>query len=107
MDRISPEQAGGLWSAVGAGLTPGDAIQKGDPRTKNLYFDVATVADEQPEDKLKRFAARIRQVGVKRVLYGSDLGPPYARQEWLTFRTTVPLSDDEMRIIAANVAPYF
>ena len=84
-----------------------DAIQKGDPRTKNLYFDVATVADEQPEDELKRFAARIRQVGVKRVLYGSDLGPPYARQEWLTFRTTVPLTDEEMRTIAANVAPYF
>lgn len=84
-----------------------DAIQKGDPRTKNLYFDVATVADEQPEEELKRFAARIRQIGVKRVLYGSDLGPPYARQEWLTFRTTVPLTDDEMRTIATNVAPYF
>jgi predicted TIM-barrel fold metal-dependent hydrolase len=84
-----------------------DAIQKGDPRTKNLYFDVATVADEQPEAELKRFAARIRQVGVKRVLFGSDLGPPYARQEWLTFRTTVPLTDDEMRTIAGNVAPYF
>jgi predicted TIM-barrel fold metal-dependent hydrolase len=84
-----------------------DAIQKGDPRMKNVYFDVATVADEQPEEELKRFAARIRQVGLKRVLYGSDLGPPYARQEWLTFRTTVPLTDDEMRTIATNVAPYF
>jgi predicted TIM-barrel fold metal-dependent hydrolase len=84
-----------------------DAIQKGDPRTKNLYFDVATVADDQREETLKRFAARIRQVGVKRVLYGSDLGPPYARQEWMTFRTTVPLTDEEFRAIAANVAPYF
>lgn len=37
-----------------------DAIQKGDPRTKNLYFDVATVADEQPNDELKRFAAYFR-----------------------------------------------
>ena len=68
---------------------------------------MATVADEQPEAELKRFAERIRQVGVKRVLFGSDLGPPYARQEWLTFRTTVPLTDDEMRTIAGNVAPYF
>lgn len=84
-----------------------DAVEKGDPRTKNLYFDVATVADEQPDAELKRFAARIRQVGLKRVLFGSDLGPPYARQEWLTFRTTVPLTDDEMRTIAENVAPYF
>jgi predicted TIM-barrel fold metal-dependent hydrolase len=64
-------------------------------------------ADEQPEDELKRFAAGIRQVGVKRVLFGTDLGPPYARQEWLTFRTTVPLTDDEMRTIAANMVPYF
>lgn len=84
-----------------------DAIQKGDPRTKNLYFDVATVADEQSEATLKQFAARIRQVGVKRVFYGSDLGPPYARQEWMTFRTTVPLTDEEIRAIAENVAPYF
>jgi hypothetical protein len=61
----------------------------------------------QTKDELKRFAACIRQVGLKRVLYGSDLGPPYARQEWLTFRTTVPLTDDEMRTIATNVAPYF
>jgi predicted TIM-barrel fold metal-dependent hydrolase len=58
-------------------------------------------------NELKRFAARIRQVGVKRVLFGTDLGPPYARQEWLTFRTTVPLTDDEMRTIAANMVPYF
>jgi predicted TIM-barrel fold metal-dependent hydrolase len=84
-----------------------DAIQKGDPRMKNVYFDVATVADEQPEAELKRFAERIHQVGIKRVLFGSDLGPPFARQEWLTFRTTVPLTDDEMRTIATNVAPYF
>jgi predicted TIM-barrel fold metal-dependent hydrolase len=84
-----------------------DAIQKGDPRTKNLYFDVATVADNQPEAELQRFAARIRQVGLHRVLYGSDAGPPFARQEWLTFRMTVPLTDEEMRTIAGNVAPYF
>jgi hypothetical protein len=60
-----------------------EAIQKGDPRTKNLYFDVATVADEQSEETLKQFAARIRQIGVKRVLY------------------------EEFRAIAANIAPYF
>jgi predicted TIM-barrel fold metal-dependent hydrolase len=78
--------AGGVQIAHFAGGGPGythsalgvfaDAIQKGDPRMKNVYFDVATVADEQPEAELKRFAARIRQVGIKRVLYGSDLGPP-------------------------------
>lgn len=84
-----------------------EAIQKGDPHTKKLYFDVATVADEQPEAELKRFAERIRQVGLDRVLFGSDLGPPYAREEWMNFRMTVPLTTEEMRRIAANVAPYF
>ncbi len=84
-----------------------DAITAGDPRTKNLYFDVATVADEQPAEVLRTFARRIRQVGLQRVLFGTDLGPPMPRQSWLIFRTTVPLTDDEFKIIAGNVAPYF
>src|SRR3954470_14545861 len=84
-----------------------DAIAAGDPRTKNLYFDVATVADEQPAEVLRTFAKRIRQVGLQRVLFGTDLGPPMPRQSWLTFRTTVPLTDDEFKTIAGNVAPYF
>ena len=83
-----------------------EAIQAGDPRTKNLYFDVATVADLQTEATLETFAKRIRQVGLRRVLFGTDLGPPHARQSWAIFRTTVPLTDDEFRIIANNVAPF-
>jgi uncharacterized protein len=84
-----------------------DAITAGDPRIKNLYFDVATVADEQSAEVLKTFAKRIRQVGLHRVLFGTDLGPPMPRQSWLIFRTTVPLTDDEFKTIAGNVAPYF
>jgi predicted TIM-barrel fold metal-dependent hydrolase len=84
-----------------------EAIAKGDPRTKNLYFDFATVADGQTQEVLKKFAERIRQIGPKRVLYGTDLGPPAARQSWLNFRMTVPLTDEEFKTIAGNVAPYF
>jgi predicted TIM-barrel fold metal-dependent hydrolase len=83
-----------------------DAIARHDRRTKNLYFDVATVADQQSEAVLQTFAKRIRQVGTKRVLFGTDLGPPLPRQSWMIFRTTVPLTDDELRVIAGNVAPY-
>jgi predicted TIM-barrel fold metal-dependent hydrolase len=83
-----------------------EAIAAGDPRTKNLYFDIATVADGQNDEVLRTFAKRIRQVGPHRVLYGTDLAPPPARHSWLTFRTTVPLTDEEMRTIAGNVAPY-
>jgi predicted TIM-barrel fold metal-dependent hydrolase len=82
------------------------AIAAGDPRTKNLYFDVATVADGQSKEVLKTFAARIRQVGLRRVLFGTDAGPPPAHQSWMTFRTTVPLTEEEIRTIAGNQAPY-
>lgn len=86
-----------------------DAITAKDPRTKNLYFDFATVADQQPVEVLKKFAERIRQVGLKRVLYGTDSSPPNPRprQGWLNFRATVPLTEEEFKTIAANVAPYF
>jgi predicted TIM-barrel fold metal-dependent hydrolase len=84
-----------------------DAITAGDPRTKNLYFDIATVADGQTVEVLRKFAERIRQVGLQRVLYGTDMGPPHARQSWATFRSTVPLIEEEIRTIAGNVAPYF
>ena len=84
-----------------------DAIAAKDPRTKQLYFDIATVADEQSDATLRKFAERIRQIGVERVLFGTDLGPPLPRQSWLIFRTTVPLTDDEFAAIAGNVAPYF
>jgi len=83
-----------------------DAVSAGDPRTKNLYFDIATVADGQTAETLKKFAQRIRQVGLRRVLYGTDMGPPQPRESWATFRTTVPLTEEEIRTIAGNVAPY-
>lgn len=83
-----------------------NAITAKDPRTKNLYFDIATVADSQTDETLKKFAQRIRQVGLHRVLYGTDMAPPTARQSWANFRATVPLSEEEIKAIAGNVAPY-
>jgi predicted TIM-barrel fold metal-dependent hydrolase/ketosteroid isomerase-like protein len=84
-----------------------EARQAKDPRTKNLWLDVATVADQQPPAVLQKLAERIRQVGVDRVLFGTDASPPNppVRQAWLTFRTTVPLTDAELDAIAGNVLP--
>lgn len=85
-----------------------DAIAKRDPRTANLYFDVSGVAGlGEWEKKAELIAARIRQLGVGRVLYGSDgttdvLTP---RTAWAAFRR-LPLSDGEFQTIAASVAPY-
>jgi uncharacterized protein len=86
-----------------------EAVQRKDPRTRHLWFDVATVVDP----KISRATAalvvkRIRQVGVDRILYGSDaaLGgnlPP--REGWAAFRK-LPLSQAELERIAGNVAPY-
>jgi uncharacterized protein len=85
-----------------------EAIAKADLRTAHLYFDVSGVAGlGQWVDKASRIATRIRQLGVHRVLYGSDgttdlLRP---REAWAAFRQ-LPLSDAEFRTIESNVAPY-
>jgi predicted TIM-barrel fold metal-dependent hydrolase len=84
------------------------AIAKADLRTAHLYFDVSGVAGlGQWVDKASLIATRIRQLGVHRVLYGSDgttdlLRP---REAWAAFRQ-LPLSDAEFRTIESNVAPY-
>ena len=86
------------------------AISAGDPRTANLYFDVATNVTLQTSAEDGAFiAARLRQIGLRRVLYGSDMairGNPVARESWETFRRMLPLTDTEFRIIADNIAPY-
>jgi predicted TIM-barrel fold metal-dependent hydrolase len=81
-----------------------------DPRMRNVYFDVATVADDRTPAQLELLAKRIRQIGPARVLYGSDAsfgGRGTPKKEWGIFRGMVPLTDSEFAIIRDNVAPYF
>lgn len=85
-----------------------DAVAKGDPRTKNLWFDVASNANDNTPEQAALLARHIRQVGANRILYGSDAAtssnkPP--REAWAAFRK-LPLTDAEFATIAANVAPY-
>ena len=85
------------------------AVERGHPATRNLWFDVASIAqnDTTPEDAAL-LVRRLRQIGVKRVLYGTDsaqgdnLRPVDA---WAAFRK-LPLSEAEFAQIAANVPPY-
>ena len=86
-----------------------EAVEQVDPRTSRLWFDVATVADLNISPANADLAARrIRQVGVERILYGSDaavgdnLRP---REGWAAFRR-LPIMEDEFARIASNVAPY-
>lgn len=82
-----------------------EAAERGDPRLRNLYFDVATnvTAGTTPEEGAL-IAKRIRQLGAGRVVYGSDLSPPGGSiaAGWEIFRTRVPLTPAEIRTIAGN-----
>jgi predicted TIM-barrel fold metal-dependent hydrolase len=86
-----------------------EAVERGDPRTLRLWFDVTTVVEQDiPPDEAALVVRRIRQVGVERVLYGSDaaLGDNLRpRESWAAFRR-IPLTEAEFARIAGNVAPY-
>ena len=86
-----------------------DAVH-GNRYARRLWFDVTSVVDTGiSPTNAALVARRIRQVGIERILYGSDgavgenLRP---RQSWAAFRS-LPLTDDEISRIADNIAPYF
>ena len=87
------------------------AIGAGDRRMRNVYFDVASeVTRDTPPEVLALVAKRLRQVGLKHVLYGSDrAGTQDDRSrgiwDWAAFRR-LPLTEEEFRTIAENVMPY-
>jgi predicted TIM-barrel fold metal-dependent hydrolase len=81
------------------------AVERKNSRMANLYFDVAAnVSAEITPAVAALVAQRIRQVGPRRVLYGSDLNPPGGSiaRGWEIFRTTVPLTAAELQQIANN-----
>jgi predicted TIM-barrel fold metal-dependent hydrolase len=81
------------------------AAAQSDPRIANLYVDLSSnVTDAITLDDAALVAQRIRQVGVSRVLYGSDLSPPggSVRAGWATFRSKLPLTAEELQQIAGN-----
>lgn len=109
-----PVQIAHLWGG-GAFSEPAlaafaEAVSSGHPATKNLYFDIsdAALVAGGSEETLRTIAQRIRQIGVKRILYGSDAAgthpPPH--EAWAMFRKDIPLTEEEFRIIADNVLPY-
>jgi predicted TIM-barrel fold metal-dependent hydrolase len=98
-----PAQADSVMAVFGA------AAERDDPRMRHVYFDVATaVTAETSAETAALVARRIRQVGPRRVLYGSDLSPPGGsiRSGWEIFRDRVPLTADELRTIAGNVTAF-
>lgn len=100
--------AGGGSSNAAALTVYAAAIAAGDRRTKNLYFDVATLTSDDSAEALRQAATLMRKIGLKRILYGTDTSPPHppARRAWANFKGLMPLTDAEFRTIAGNVAPY-
>lgn len=85
-----------------------EAVARGDARTRNLWFDASGIARvDMPVDQAERMVRRIRQVGVKRVLYGSDAATPgnLPREAWEGFKH-LPLTEAELGQIRKNIAPY-
>jgi predicted TIM-barrel fold metal-dependent hydrolase len=85
------------------------AIANQDARMARVYFDVSGVVGLGAwVSKMGLVASRIRQLGVERILYGSDGaggGNLTPREAWRAFRK-LPLSDIEFRTIETNLAPY-
>jgi predicted TIM-barrel fold metal-dependent hydrolase len=85
------------------------AITRQDPRVKNLFFDLALVAPADLSPERAQFVAqRIREIGVQRILYGSDGGDPTDPPPKAAFQALrkLPLAEPEFRAIEGNVAPY-
>ena len=86
-----------------------EAVERRDPRTRRLWFDVASCVDANISPANAALVAkRIRQIGIKRILYGSDAAAGSnlrPRESWAAFRR-LPLTEAEFKQIAKNVAPY-
>jgi predicted TIM-barrel fold metal-dependent hydrolase len=88
-----------------------DAVAANDPRVKNLYFDITQSVltdDSQSPERLARMADVFRRIGLERIFFGTDMtvaGNPPPREHWKAVRK-LPLTDAELRVLAANVPPY-
>jgi predicted TIM-barrel fold metal-dependent hydrolase len=86
-----------------------DAIRKRDPRMARVYFDISGVAGlGEWQSKKDLIAARMRQIGLKRILWGSDgaFGGGMTPAQALRAFQQLPLSTREFQTIYTNLAPY-
>lgn len=76
-----------------------EAVSAGDPRTRNLYFDITSnVTNRSSAENAEFITARIRQIGVQRIVYGSDMaigGNATAQESWRAHRAKLALTEEE------------
>jgi uncharacterized protein len=91
---------------------PAGCGRRGIPRTANLWFDFAgLVHADHSTDPAELMATRMRQIGLDRILYASDSARgtpanPSTHQHRTATRRSLPLTDEELRIVASDIAPY-
>lgn len=114
--QVAYAQSSSAGASAGEGATPlaalavlAEAAARQDPRMRQVWLDASSFARPglSPADA-RRVVRRLRQVGMERVLYGSEtvVGlevPP--RDAWAAFRS-LPLTDAEAARVAKNVMPY-
>jgi len=85
-----------------------EAIQRRDPRVRNLYFDASGIPiTGMWEQNAAMLTARMREIGMDRILFGADgMIPGNSPKEFLERWHKLPLSADEFKRIESNVAPY-
>jgi len=86
-----------------------DAAARQDPRMRQVWVDVTAFARPAlSAADARRLVRRLRQVGMERVLYGSDAGigaDVRPRDAWAAFRS-LPLTEAEAARVANNVMSY-
>jgi uncharacterized protein len=85
-----------------------DAVARKDPAMARVYIDVSGITLDDWKAKASLIAKRIRELGVERILYGSDGaagGNLEPREAWAAFRQ-LPLTNAEFQTIASNIGPY-
>ena len=91
-------------------LVLAEAASRGDAVMKNVHFDIATNIHPGSSAEWAAFmTARMRQIGMSRLLYGSDLatgGNALPAEYWRALRERSGLTASEVGTIARNVAPY-
>lgn len=107
--QIQVAHMGNSWSVA---KVFANAIAAGDPRTRNLSFDLTQSipfgANGQTPEYMSDVAATLRKIGLGRIYYGSDMdvgGNPPPRSWWKAF-SKLPLTDAELQDIADNLPPY-
>ena len=85
------------------------AIARHDPRMKNVNFDICGVAGiGQWQERKALIVERNRQIGVSRILWGSDgaFGGGVTPVQALGSYRQLPLTKEEFHIIDTNLTPY-